>query len=128
MVGKHGDHVGGELEALRSLQKRESDACAILDLNWQLWQADGTADPQAQISLSATPPFDHCNFTVLEAFPVSKEEHWKAALFKMSYENPAHRAMMDMEGLKAWLPGRTNGYQALTEAVVEQNFFGTQDR
>jgi phosphonate transport system substrate-binding protein len=127
MVGKHGDHVGGELEALRSLQKRESDACAILDLNWQLWQADGTADPQAQISLGTTPRFDHCNFTVLEGFPVSEEAHWKAVLFKMRYENPAHRAMMDMEGLKAWLPGRTHGYQALTEAVVEQNFFGTLD-
>jgi hypothetical protein len=31
--------------------------------------------------------------------------------------------MMDLEGLKAWLPGRTTGYAALTEAVTEQNFF-----
>ena len=33
MVGKHGDHVGGELEALRSVQRGESDACTVLDLN-----------------------------------------------------------------------------------------------
>jgi hypothetical protein len=41
----------------------------------------------------------------------------------MKYENPGHREMMDLEGLKAWLPGRTSGYAALTEAVKEQRFF-----
>ncbi len=30
---------------------------------------------------------------------------------------------MDLEGLKAWLPGRTTGYAALTEAVEQQKFF-----
>jgi hypothetical protein len=30
---------------------------------------------------------------------------------------------MDMEGLKAWLPGRTTGFGALTEAVERQGFF-----
>lgn len=32
LVGKHGDHVGGELEAFRCLQR--GDAGAMLDLNW----------------------------------------------------------------------------------------------
>ena len=123
MVGKHGDHIGGELEALRSLLKRESDACALLDLNWQRWQADGTADPATLTSLITTLPFDHCNFTVLESFPREAEERWKDVLFHMSYDNPAHREMMDMEGLKAWMPGRTSGYDNLIEAVHQQRFF-----
>ena len=42
----------------------------------------------------------------------------------MHYDDPKHREMMDMEGLKAWLPGRTTGYTDLTEAVEEQGFFG----
>jgi hypothetical protein len=41
----------------------------------------------------------------------------------MSYDNPAHREMMDLEGLKVWLPGRTTGYAALAEAAVQQRFF-----
>ena len=41
----------------------------------------------------------------------------------MDYNNPAHREMMDMEGLKEWLPGRTSGFGPLTEAVQTQNFF-----
>jgi len=123
LVGKHGDHVGGELEALRSLQKGESDACAVLDLNWERWQADGVADPSSIVSIGVTPPFDHCNFTVMSDFPMDEEKRWTETLFSMRYENPEHRRMMDMEGLKAWLPGRTTGYSALTEAVEEQRFF-----
>ncbi len=123
MVGKHGDHVGGELDALHSLQEGISDACTVLDLNWQNWQADGTADPEAVVSLTTTQPFDHCNFTVLESFSTEEEERWKEVLFRMSYDNPEHREMMDMEGLKAWMPGRTSGYVPLTEAVEQQSFF-----
>jgi len=123
LVGKHGDHIGGEQEALRSLQQGESDACALLDLNWERWQADGTADPDRLVVLTTTQPFDHCNFSVLDSFPLDEEQRWTRALFRMSYDNPAHREMMDMEGLKVWLLGRTTGYAALTEAVEQQGFF-----
>ena len=40
------------------------------------------------------------------------ERRWLDALFAMRYDNPAHREMMDLEGLKAWLPGRTSGLRA----------------
>jgi ABC-type phosphate/phosphonate transport system substrate-binding protein len=60
LVGKHGDHIGGERDALASLQKGESDACAALDLNWQRWQTDGTADPNRLRVLATTEAFDHC--------------------------------------------------------------------
>ncbi|MFN8006728.1 MAG: PhnD/SsuA/transferrin family substrate-binding protein [Terriglobia bacterium] len=128
MIGKHGDHVGGELEALRCLQHEKCDACAVLDLNWEAWQADGTVNPESLISLATTQPFDHCNFTVTNTFPAARESHWLEALFRMSYANPEHRKMMDMEGLKAWLPGRTTGYQALTEAVQQFHFFEDHDK
>lgn len=123
MVGKHGDHVGGELEALRSLQSGESQAAALLDLNWDRWTTDGTASPHTLRILASTDPFDHCNFTVLSTFPEEDVSRWLRALYMMSYHNPKHREMMDMEGLRAWLPGRTSGYTDLNEAVVEQRFF-----
>src|SRR5262245_53324007 len=34
LVGKHGDHVGGELEALQDLKRGAVDAACMLDLNW----------------------------------------------------------------------------------------------
>jgi ABC-type phosphate/phosphonate transport system substrate-binding protein len=123
LVGKHGDHVGGEREALNDLLSGAADAAAVLDLNWELWRSDGTADPSRVRVLDTTAPFDHCNFTVTPALPAARGEQWTRVLLSMNYENPAHRDMMDMEGLKAWLPGRTSGYAALEAAVREQNFF-----
>ena len=123
MLGKHGDHVGGELEALRSLQSGETNAAAVLDLNWDRWSSDGTAPPHTLRVLTSTDPFDHCNFTALATFPEADAKRWLAALYTMSYHNPKHREMMDMEGLKAWLPGRTTGYGDLTEAVMHQRYF-----
>lgn len=117
LVGKHGDHVGGEKAALQSLLSGEADASAMLDLNWQLWSSDGTIDTTRYRILATTDPFDHCVFTVRADLSPDLEQPWLDTLYKMSYDNPAHREMMDMEGLKAWLPGRTSGFAALTEAV-----------
>ena len=125
LVGKHGDHVGGEREALEDLLAGRAAAAAVLDLNWELWRADGTADPGRVRVLTTTAPFDHCNFTVTPAFAPWRAEEWARVLLSMDYENPAHREMMDLEGLKAWLPGRTSGYAALQAATIEQDFFAT---
>ena len=123
LVGKHGDHVGGERQALDCLASGEADACAVLDLNWQTWCADGTADPAKLAVLAATDRFDHCVFAVADDFPLDDEARWLEVLYSMNYDNPEHREMMDLEGLKAWLPGRTVGFGALSEAVERQGFF-----
>jgi phosphonate transport system substrate-binding protein len=123
LVGKHGDHVGGELEAFRSLERGEAAASAMLDLNWEAWGRDGTADHERYRVLATTDPFDHCVFTVRGDFSPETERRWLDVLFSMRYDNPAHREMMDLEGLKQWLPGRTSGFGPLAEAVERQRFF-----
>jgi phosphonate transport system substrate-binding protein len=123
LVGKHGDHIGGERDALACLAAGEADACAMLDLNWEAWSADGTVDPRRYRVLATTDPFDHCVFTVRADFPAALERQWLAALFSMRYDNPQHRQMMDMEGLKAWQEGRTSGFGPLSEAVTGQKYW-----
>lgn len=118
LVGKHGDHIGGEKDALQSLATGESDASWALDLNWELWSQDGTADPSKIRSIATTPRFDHCVFTVRADFSGDDEARFLEALFAMSYDNPDHREMMDMEGLKKWEPGRTSGFGPLDQAVT----------
>lgn len=124
LVGKHGDHVGGELDALKSLLSGESDASCVLDLNWALWSSDGTADPAKVKVLATTPQFDHCVFAVRNDYDKATEERWLKVLHSMSYDNPEHKEMMDMEGLKAWMEGRTTGFWQLEDAVKRQGFFG----
>jgi phosphonate transport system substrate-binding protein len=123
LVGKHGDHIGGEREALEALKRGEADAATMLDLNWDTWSRDGTLDPHEFTILWTSPRYDHCVFTVRGDFPPEAERRWTDVLFRMRYDNPAHREMMDLEGLKAWLPGRTTGFGPLTEAVDALGYF-----
>ncbi|MEZ6101115.1 MAG: phosphate/phosphite/phosphonate ABC transporter substrate-binding protein [Pirellulaceae bacterium] len=124
LVGKHGDHVGGELQALQSMMSNNADACAMLDLNWNQWTTDGTINPGEYRILATTDPFDHCVFAVREDFDPQRERQWLDVLFSMSYDNPQHREMMDLEGLRQWMPGRKSGFGPLSEAVEGQAYFG----
>jgi ABC-type phosphate/phosphonate transport system substrate-binding protein len=123
LVGKHGDHVGGEREALVCLLNGDAEACAMLDLNWEGWLKDGTIDGNQLTIVGQTDRFDHCVFTVAGDLDRSAERSWLDALFAMRYDNPAHREMMDLEGLHAWLPGRTTGFGPLAAAVESERFF-----
>jgi ABC-type phosphate/phosphonate transport system substrate-binding protein len=123
LVGKHGDHIGGEKDAAACLKSGEADACALLDLNWDAWSRDGTLDPAKFGIVATTDRFDHCVFTARPDFDAGAESRWLETLFSMSYDQPAHRQMMDLEGLKEWLPGRTSGFAALIEATGKLGFF-----
>jgi ABC-type phosphate/phosphonate transport system substrate-binding protein len=121
--GLHGDHVGGERDALHALQNGLVDASVCVDLNYEAWKQDGTLDEKQIVCIEKTPYFDHCIFTVREDFPLDRLHTWEETLFKMDYTNPEHKEMMDMEGLKQWVKGRTSGYAQLEEAVALLNFF-----
>jgi phosphonate transport system substrate-binding protein len=123
LVGLHGDHIGGEKEALLCLKRGDAHASCLIDLNWQAWCKDGTIDPSRYEVLATTDKYDHCVFTVCADFPVEREEPWLKVLHLMSYDNPKHREMMDMEGLKKWQPGRVSGFAALAEAADLLNFW-----
>ena len=84
LVGKHGDHVGGERDALACLTQGGAAACAMLDLNWEGWIKDGTIDANEFSIVGETDRFDHCVFTVCQALDSSAEKAWLDALFAMS--------------------------------------------
>jgi phosphonate transport system substrate-binding protein len=126
LVGKHGDHIGGERDAFNCLQSGEASASTMLDLNWDAWTADGAIDKNRFAIIGETDRFDHCVFTVRQDIDGAAEQRWLDALFAMRYEEPAHREMMDLEGLKQWLPGRVGGFAALSAAVASERFFERQ--
>ena len=70
-----------------------------------------------------SPGYCHCNFTVLADFPEDQGQRWTNALFGMRYDNPRWRELMDLEGLKCWIPADPailEGYRVLFEAVEHQ--------
>ena len=118
LVGKHGDHIGGEREAARALMQRTCDAACVIDGNHLLFAQEGTIPARATRVLAQTPLYDHCNFTVLDGAPSESISRFRSLLLEMSYADPQVRPLLDLEGLKRWLPGRTEGYELLSKATV----------
>ena len=110
LVGKHGDHVGGELDAFRCLE----EARRPLPRCWTsmgTWTQDGTINPtniafwRQQIDSTTASSLSE------RTFHRHLQQRWLDVLFSMSYDNHDHREMMDLEGLK-------NGCRAARRASV----------
>jgi len=125
MVGKHGDHVGGEREAAKALAAGLADAACVLDSNYLVFINEGTLDPGTTRVLATTPPFDHCNFTVRSDSPEALIQPFVDTLLAMSFQDPKVHLFMELEGLKQWLPARTSGYAQLEKAVQRFRFYGS---
>jgi phosphonate transport system substrate-binding protein len=117
LSGKHGDHIGGERDAARALIGREVDAACMIDGNHLVFSHEGTLPSGATQILAQTGAYDHCNFTVLDDAPQRLVERFRDLLLSMRYDDPKVRPLLDLEGLKAWRPARTDNYALLTRAV-----------
>ena len=128
LVGKHGDHVGGERDAAKALVAGTVDAACIIDGNHLAFIKEGTLSAGGTRVLAETELYDHCNFTVLDGGPGSGPTdalaRFRELILSMSYDDPHVRPLLDLEGLKQWRPGRTSGYAALARAIDR---FGTID-
>lgn len=116
LVGKHGDHIGGERDAVKQLLAGEVEAACVIDGNRLAFSREGLIPAHALRVVLQTAPYDHCNFTILDGAPPSATK-LRELLLAMSYEDPQVRPLLDMEGLKVWKPGRTSGYALLERAV-----------
>jgi len=125
-VGLHGDHVGGEREAALALRAGTVDAACMLDSNHLLFAREGVLPAGSTRVIAQTPPYDHCNMTVLPALaPGDVVERFRALLLSMSYDDPDVRSLLDLEGLHQWHDGRLAGYRQLEAAVDRFGFYDT---
>lgn len=124
LYGKHGDHIGGERDAARALMAGKADAACMIDSNFTLFAGEGTMNSGAVQIMETTPAYDHCNFTVIRELRHPDTDTFVKLLLAMDYADARVRPLLDLEGLKKWLPGRTSGY-ALLDAAIRR--FGTID-
>jgi phosphonate transport system substrate-binding protein len=123
-VGLHGDHVGGERDAARALVSGDVDAACILAANHLVFAREGTLPAGSTRVVAETATFDHCNMTVNNnVAPPELVERFTKLLLSMDYGDSDVRPLLDLEGLKQWLPGRLEGYRALEQAVDNAGFY-----
>jgi phosphonate transport system substrate-binding protein len=120
-LGKHGDTGSSELDVLRAVADGRAHAGAVGDLVWINEQSAGRIDPRLVDVLYTTPGFDHCMFDALPQLAASKVEAFGRALFAMRWDEPAHRRLLELEGLRQWQPPREEGYDSLRRALDETN-------
>lgn len=121
-VGLHGDHIGGERDAARALAAGQVDAACMIDANHLLFSTEGTLRAGATRVIAQTPPYDHCNMTVVGTESVYLDR-FVSLLTQMDYADPEVRPLLDLEGLTRWLPGRLSGYAQLEAAVDAVGFY-----
>lgn len=119
-LGKHGDTGTSEIDVLAALRDGRAQAGTVGDLIWVLEQAAGRIDPSQLEVLWTSPGFDHCMFDALPSLAKSKSAAFTKALFAMSWDDPAHRRLLELEGLKQWMPPREEGYASLVAALDAQ--------
>jgi ABC-type phosphate/phosphonate transport system substrate-binding protein len=122
-VGLHGDHIGGERDAARALVAGEVDAACMIDGNHLLFGREGTLPAGATRILAQTPVYDHCTMAVVDTAPQAEAAEFVRLLESMSYADPEVRPLLDLEGLRRWVPGRTSGFGPLGRAVDETGFY-----
>jgi phosphonate transport system substrate-binding protein len=118
-LGKHGDTGSSELDVLRAVADGRAHAGAVGDLVWINEQSAGRVDPRLVDVLYTTPGFDHCMFDALPSLAESKVSAFQRALFRMRWDEPAHRRLLELEGLRQWMPPREEGYDSLRRALDE---------
>lgn len=124
--GKHGDHVGGERDAVRALVSGEAEAACCLDANQLLFAREGTLPAGSARILLRSQPFDHCLFTAIEGVRDAEVERFRGLLLSMSFDDPEVRPLLELEGLRRWCDGRTTGFDQLARAVDALPFFGAE--
>lgn len=119
-IGKHGDTGTSEIDVIKALLDGRADAGTVGDLIWVNEQAAGHIDPGRIEVLWTTPGFDHCMFDARPGLETEKVETFRTALFAMRWDNPNHRKLLELEGLREWMPPREQGYGSLEAALKEQ--------
>jgi ABC-type phosphate/phosphonate transport system substrate-binding protein len=124
-VGKHGDTGRSDLDALRAVINDDADVAAVGVNTWSGLKAGGDATVGELEVVWESEPYNHCNFTALPTLDDAPAEAWVKHLLAMDWENPDHRRILELEGLREWRRPELEGYESLIAAMTAQ---GIADR
>ena len=118
-IGKHGDTGRSELDAVDAVLAGDADVAAIGSSTWAAMGAEELMR-DSLVEAWRTDGYCHCMFTALDTLPADRYNPWLDQLLAMSWDNPEHRKILELEGLRRWVRPHLDGYQPLFEAVEEQ--------
>lgn len=121
-LGKHGDTGTSESEVIRAVLDGRADAGAIGSPFWKAVRSERLVPEGALTEIWSSRPYNHCMFTARSDLDPALEQQFAKALFGMSFDNPAHRPVLEAEGLRQWIAPQLEAYAELREASAQQGF------
>ena len=121
-LGKHGDTGTSESDVIRAVLDGRADAGAIGSPFWTAVRTERLVPEGALTEILTSRPYNHCMFTSRSDLDPALEQQFAKALFGMSYDNPAHRPVLEAEGLRQWIAPQLEAYADLREASGQQGF------
>jgi ABC-type phosphate/phosphonate transport system substrate-binding protein len=121
-LGKHGDTGTSESEVVRAILDGRADAGAIGSPFWNALRSERLVPEGALTEIWTSGPYNHCMFTARTDLDPVLEQQFAKALFAMSFDNPAHRPVLEAEGLRQWIAPQLEAYAELRRASAQQGF------
>jgi ABC-type phosphate/phosphonate transport system substrate-binding protein len=122
-LGKHGDTGTSEVDVLGAVLDGRADAGMVGSPFWAGVEQQKLVPAGAVTAVWSSPPYTHCMFTARPGLDPEIARRFADALYGMHCDNPAHRPVLEADGLRKWLPADIDGYESLTEACRKQGFF-----
>lgn len=116
-LGKHGDTQDAELAVLAAVHEGRAHAGALGTRLWTVENAASRVDHHRTEVLWTTPTFDLRVFDALPTLSPSKADAFQRVLLGMTFKNPAHKRVLEMEGIRQWVVPREEGYAAMMAAL-----------
>lgn len=114
--GKRADTAG---HILRALAAGRGDAAVVPLGHWR--RAKQWRSEHKDVSVVwKSPEFNHCVFTACEDFDRSLGRRFTKLMTSMDLEDPLVARFNRMEGTRLWLPGDSEGFESLVDALREQ--------
>ena len=121
-LGEHGDTGTSESEVVRAILDGRAEAGAIGSPFWNAVRTERLVPEGALTEIWTSHPYNHCMFTARSDLDPALEQQFAKALFAMSFDNPAHRPVLEAEGLRQWIAPQLEAYAELREASAQQGF------
>jgi ABC-type phosphate/phosphonate transport system substrate-binding protein len=112
------------LTTMAAIDDGAVDAATMFEPTFRSLVARGKLDPGAYRVVWRSGQFSHCGFAARPGLADRQSQRFVEVLTSMDYGDPNIKEMMDLEGLRAWVPADESGWQDLIAAVKEENLVG----
>ena len=112
--------VPDQRDVVERVRNGEYDAGAVSSITLEKMLEDGSL-PQGSVRIFwNSPGYSHCCFTAQKDMDKALSQKVTQAFVSMDYGDPLGKTAMDAEGCKAFLPGITEGWEALEKVAKEE--------